>query len=69
MFRESTVFVVDDEDLARKAVCALAQSMGIRTESFASPIDSDRSQAVRADHRPSPLHSWSCPNRRLYESP
>lgn len=36
MFRESTVFVVDDEDLARKAVCALAQSMGIRTESFAS---------------------------------
>jgi RNA polymerase sigma factor (sigma-70 family) len=36
MFRESTVFVVDDDDLGRKSVCALVQSMGVKAESFAS---------------------------------
>jgi FixJ family two-component response regulator len=36
MCSEPTVFVVDDDDLARKSVCALVQSMGVRTESFAS---------------------------------
>lgn len=36
MFRESTVFVVDDDDLGRKSVCALVQSMGVNAESFAS---------------------------------
>ena len=36
MFREATVFVVDDDDLGRKSVCALVQSMGVNAESFAS---------------------------------
>jgi FixJ family two-component response regulator len=36
MCREPTVFVVDDDDLARKSVCALVQSMGVNAESFAS---------------------------------
>ena len=31
-----TVFVVDDDEQARKSVCALVRSMGIRAESFAS---------------------------------
>ncbi len=33
---EPTVFVVDDDELIRKSVCALARSMGIRSESFCS---------------------------------
>jgi len=33
---EPTVFVVDDDELARASVCALVQSMGIDTESFCS---------------------------------
>ena len=36
MCREPTVFVVNDDDLARKSVCALVQSMGVNAESFAS---------------------------------
>jgi two-component system response regulator FixJ len=33
---EPVVFVVDDDAQARKSVCALAQSMGINSEQFAS---------------------------------
>ena len=36
MAGEPTVFVVDDDEQARKSVCALIRSMGIRAESFAS---------------------------------
>jgi FixJ family two-component response regulator len=36
MGSEPTVFVVDDDDLARKSICALVQSMGVAAESFAS---------------------------------
>jgi two-component system, LuxR family, response regulator FixJ len=36
MCGEPTVFVVDDDDLGRKSVCALVQSMGVSAESFAS---------------------------------
>ena len=36
MLVEPTVFVVDDDELARMSVCALARSMGLRTESFSS---------------------------------
>ena len=36
MTGEPTVFVVDDDELARTSVCALARSMGIRAESFSS---------------------------------
>ena len=36
MSNEPTVFVVDDDELARDSVCALVQSMGIRAESFSS---------------------------------
>ncbi len=33
---EATLFVVDDDIDARDSVCALARSMGLKTESFAS---------------------------------
>lgn len=33
---EPTVFVVDDDELARKSVCALVRSMGVRAAAFAS---------------------------------
>jgi FixJ family two-component response regulator len=33
---ESTVFVVDDEQQARKSVCALVRSLGLRAEAFSS---------------------------------
>lgn len=33
---EPTVFVVDDDELARKSVCALVRSMGVRAATFAS---------------------------------
>ncbi|QDT11486.1 response regulator transcription factor [Stieleria marina] len=36
MFDQSTVFVVDDDSQARESVCALVQSMGIHTKSYAS---------------------------------
>jgi FixJ family two-component response regulator len=36
MHDEPTVFVVDDHEQARKSVCALVHSMGIRAASFAS---------------------------------
>ncbi len=36
MPNEPTVFVVDDDELARASVCALVQSMGVRAESFCS---------------------------------
>ncbi|MHB8972988.1 MAG: response regulator transcription factor [Pirellulaceae bacterium] len=36
MHSEPTVFVVDDDELTRLAVCALVRSMGVRAESFAS---------------------------------
>ena len=36
MSAEPTVFVVDDDELARMSVCALVRSMGIRAESFSS---------------------------------
>ncbi len=36
MADEPTVFVVDDDELARTSVCALVRSMGIRAESFDS---------------------------------
>ena len=36
MHQHTTVFVVDDDDLGRKSVCALVQSLGVNAESFAS---------------------------------
>jgi FixJ family two-component response regulator len=36
MCPEPTIFVVDDDALARQSVCALAESMGVRAEAFAS---------------------------------
>lgn len=36
MFEESTVFVVDDDSMARSSVCALVQSMGINSQAFTS---------------------------------
>jgi two-component system response regulator FixJ len=36
MAAKPTVFVVDDDEQARKSVCALIRSMGIHAESFAS---------------------------------
>lgn len=39
MSAEPTVFVVDDDEQARKSVCALVRSMGMRAESFASAED------------------------------
>ena len=36
MVSEPTVFVVDDDELMRTAVCALVRSTGIRAESFCS---------------------------------
>jgi two-component system, LuxR family, response regulator FixJ len=36
MSNEPTVFVVDDDEQARKSVCALVHSMGMKTESFVS---------------------------------
>jgi FixJ family two-component response regulator len=36
MSSKSTVFIVDDHELARNSVCALVESMGIPAESFAS---------------------------------
>jgi FixJ family two-component response regulator len=33
---EPTVFVVDDDRMARESVCALVRSLGVRAESFAS---------------------------------
>ncbi|NQT12688.1 MAG: response regulator transcription factor [Planctomycetes bacterium] len=36
MASEPTVFVVDDDELARRSVCALVRSMRIRAESFSS---------------------------------
>jgi two-component system, LuxR family, response regulator FixJ len=36
MPNEPTVFVVDDDEQARKSVCALVQSMGVNAELFAS---------------------------------
>jgi len=39
MAGEPTVFVVDDDELARDSVCALVRSMGILAESFCSAED------------------------------
>ena len=39
MTMEPTVFVVDDDEQARKSVCALIKSMGMRSQSFASAED------------------------------
>jgi two-component system, LuxR family, response regulator FixJ len=36
---EPTIFVVDDDEQARKSVCALVRSMGLRAESFDSAED------------------------------
>ena len=36
MAAEPTVFVVDDDEMARDSLCALARSMGIHAESFTS---------------------------------
>jgi FixJ family two-component response regulator len=36
MAAEQTVYVVDDDELSRGSVCALARSMGVRAESFSS---------------------------------
>lgn len=36
MALESTVFVVDDDERARKSVCALVRSLGLRAEAFSS---------------------------------
>jgi FixJ family two-component response regulator len=36
MAEQRTVFVVDDDEGARKSVCALVESMGLQTEAFAS---------------------------------
>lgn len=36
MTTDPTVYVVDDDELARRSVCALVRSMGIRAESFSS---------------------------------
>ncbi len=36
MSDKPTVFVVDDDEQARKSVCALARSMGVSAEAFAS---------------------------------
>ncbi len=36
MANEPTVFVVDDDEMARGSVCALVQSMGVPAEAFAS---------------------------------
>jgi FixJ family two-component response regulator len=36
MAAETTVFVVDDDEQARKSVCALVRSMGLRAEGFSS---------------------------------
>ncbi len=36
MAGEPTVFVVDDDELMRTSICALARSMGIRAEAFCS---------------------------------
>lgn len=36
MSDQPTVFVVDDDEQARKSICALVKSMGLRAESFAS---------------------------------
>jgi two-component system, LuxR family, response regulator FixJ len=36
---ERTVFVVDDDEGARKSVCALVESMGLRAEAFVSGED------------------------------
>ncbi len=33
---EATVFVVDDDERARKSVCALVRSLGVRAEAYAS---------------------------------
>ena len=57
MHAEPTVFVVDDDDLARKSVCALVQSMGMHAESFASAEEflgkysEDRPGCLVADFR------------------
>jgi two-component system, LuxR family, response regulator FixJ len=39
MTAEVTVFVIDDDEQARKSVCALVCSMGVRSEAFASAED------------------------------
>lgn len=39
MSDKPTVFVVDDDEQARKSVCALARSMGVPAEAFASAED------------------------------
>ncbi len=39
MTSEPTVFVVDDDQLARESVCALVQSMGVSAEAFPSAED------------------------------
>ena len=36
---EPTVFVVDDDERARKSVCALVRSLGLRAEAFPSAED------------------------------
>ncbi len=36
MFEKATVFVIDDDQQARESVCALVQSMGLRSRAFAS---------------------------------
>ena len=38
-FTEPTVFVVDDDELARSSVCALIQSIGLKAESYPSAED------------------------------
>ncbi len=39
MAEQHTVFVVDDDEGARKSICALIESMGLQTEAFASAED------------------------------
>ena len=49
MITPRTLFVVDDDIDARDSVCALAQSMGLETKSFASA-----EEFLAADNEPSP---------------
>ncbi len=57
MTNEPTVFVVDDDELARQSVCALVQSMGVAAEAFASAEEfleqyaADRSGCLVTDVR------------------
>lgn len=49
MFEESTVFVVDDDSMARASVCALVDSMGIKTQAFTSA--EELLEAIAAESR------------------